>query len=201
MGRPKGSKNKINKKIEKICLICGTKFKVYPSRIQINKGKYCCKNCELKRIRKIKHGLTGSRFYRIWGGIIERCLNKNKTCYHNYGERGINVCNRWLKFNNFKNDMYQSYLEHYKLFGKDTSIDRINNNGNYKPNNCRWSTAYEQSLNKRTNRLLTIHNKTLSIMAWTEILNISYTTLLGRINLGWTGEEIINTSVKGKKLI
>lgn len=107
--------------------------------------------------KKIKHGMDGTRFYYIWGGMTQRCLNKNHHAYKDYGGRGIKVCDEWLEsFENFRDDMYESYLEHCKEFGEDnTSIDRYpNNNGNYELGNVRWATRKEQNNNRRSTPIL-----------------------------------------------
>lgn len=126
-----------------------------------------------------------TKFYRCWYHLKEKCLDKNYYNYNNYGGRGINVCERWLKFFNFKEDTYQSYLKHCQKYGeKQTTIERINNNGNYEPNNCRWATLKEQANNKRTNHFFSYNEKRLTISQWAEKLNIEKRFLLYRINKG-----------------
>lgn len=94
------------------------------------------------------HGMTGTRFYKIYKGICTRTRNKNSLKYPHYGGRGIKCA--WRSFEDFKADMYASYNEHVELFGeKDTSIDRINVNGDYSKDNCRWATTKEQASNKQ----------------------------------------------------
>jgi predicted RND superfamily exporter protein len=86
--------------------------------------------------------------------MLQRCTNKNSTAYFLYGGRGIKILNNWKKFINFKNDMYQSYLDHVNKFGENnTTLDRINVDDNYCVNNCRWATWKQQNNNKQINKL------------------------------------------------
>jgi hypothetical protein len=95
----------------------------------------------------IRHGFAGTKFYNIWSAMKARCFVKKNKRYKCYGGRGITVSPEWLIFENFKKDMYEAYVEHKKL-NKSTSIDRINNDGNYEFNNCRWATNEIQQKNK-----------------------------------------------------
>ena len=106
------------------------------------------------------HGLWNTRFYYIWHYMRQRCSNSNNNAYKFYGGRGVNVCERWGHFKNFQEDMYKSYLYHVKKFGeKETTIDRINSDDNYKLNNCRWATRKEQHENSRHHNQFTPQNK------------------------------------------
>ena len=107
-----------------------------------------------KRNPNFKHGLTGTSFYGIWGNIKRRCLNSKSADFRYYGGRGIKLCDEWLDFMNFKSDMYKSYLEH-KEKHKTTTIERINNDGNYEPSNCKWATRSEQNANSRAAKWFT----------------------------------------------
>jgi hypothetical protein len=108
----------------------------------------CTRNNKLSKIGKSKktHGMSRTRFYKIWKGMRVRCYNKNAKEYRNYGGRGITICKEWNNFENFKRDMFVSYR--YPL-----TIERIDNNGNYCKDNCKWITILEQSKNKRMKKL------------------------------------------------
>jgi hypothetical protein len=121
-----------------------------------------------------KHELTGTRIYMIWAGMKARCLKKQIKNYLRYGGRGIKVCDRWMKFENFYEDMRQGYSD-------NLTIERINNNGNYEPNNCRWATNKEQSNNRRNNHLITYKNKTQNVTQWANEYGINKYTLLTRL--------------------
>lgn len=133
---------------------CGNITVVKSNNLKNGHTKSCgCYNISMIVKRNTSHNFSKTRFYKIWGCMISRCSNKKGNRYHCYGGKGISVCDRWLKFENFKDDMYDLYLKHVDIFGeKDTSIDRIDVNGNYEPSNCKWSTNKEQSSNTSKNR-------------------------------------------------
>jgi hypothetical protein len=92
------------------------------------------------------HQMSGTRFYKIWKGMFTRCYNKNYKLFKDYGGRGITICERWHRFENFRDDMYLSYND-------SLSIERINNDGSYCLSNCKWATRQEQNNNKRMFKL------------------------------------------------
>lgn len=106
-----------------------------------------------RKYNSLRHGMSYTNFYKVWSNMISRCNNPKVPCYPLYGGRGIRVCSRWELFDNFKEDMYKLYLIHRIRYGKeDTTIDRIDNEGNYTPKNCRWNTKSEQQRNKRPHK-------------------------------------------------
>jgi hypothetical protein len=113
-----------------------------------------------------------------------RCSNPNVPNYAYYGGRGIKVCRRWDKFENFLADMGERPA--------GTSLDRIDNNGNYTPKNCRWATLIEQARNKRNNRLITFGEETLPLAAWAERIGISKQLLRQRLKYGWPTSKVLS---------
>ncbi len=119
-----------------------------------------------------------TRIYKIWSKMRERCYNPNDKEYPHYGARGIKIL--WKDFIEFKNDMYESYLKHVEEFGeRQTTIDRINVNGNYCKENCRWATSREQNLNKRfpLGIIPQPDGTTISVSRYCELNNIPYSRL------------------------
>lgn len=119
---------------------CGNTKVISTNLVKNNKTKSCgCLNDGHPT-----HRMKGTRIYRSWQMMKNRCLNKNSEDWKDYGGRGIKVCKRWMKFENFYVDMGER--------PEDTSIDRIKVDGNYNKNNCRWATPKEQANNKRNNK-------------------------------------------------
>ncbi len=129
--------------------------------------------------------MKGTRVYKIWEAMKRRCQNINSTAYKDYGGRGIYVCERWQDFQGFYRDMGEPPTQKHTL-------ERIDNNGSYTPENCRWATAQEQSLNKRNNILITMDGRTMSLSQWARYLGIKRQTLRARLNRGWSHEKTLS---------
>lgn len=138
-----------------------------------------------------KHHLSNSRLFKIYFGIKQRCYNPKMSKFKVYGGRGIKICAEWL--NDFK-AFYNWSMSHG--YAENLSIDRIDVNGNYEPNNCRWVDMKTQQRNRTNNHLLTYNNKTCTINEWAEILNIKRETLKTRLHLGWSIEKALTTPVR-----
>jgi len=121
--------------------------------------------------------------------MIRRCNDPNDFGYYNYGGRGITVCDRWKDINNFLSDVYSTYKEGLEL-------DRINVNGNYEPDNCRWITRKQNMNNTRRSRYIEYDGITKTVSEWSDELNIPYKRLLARLN-NWSVEK--SFTYKNKK--
>ena len=139
--------------------------------------------------------IASRRLYLIWHSMIERCENAKSISYKNYGGRGISVCEEWHDFERFANWANGSG------YSENLTIDRLDNDKNYCPENCKWSTMKEQGRNKRTNRMVTIGGKTCTLSEWCESYEISQVTVQSRLRYGWDIEKAITTPTKAKKKI
>lgn len=135
------------------------------------------------------HGETASPEYRVWVAMRRRCDHPDAVGYENYGARGITVCERWRQFAPFLADMGPRPSEAHTL-------ERIDNNGSYSPENCRWATRFEQSRNKRTNVWLTLNGRTQIMQDWSRELGIPETTILYRRRRGLSDEECLSTNYR-----
>lgn len=123
---------------------CGKETVQYLSNIENGRVKSCgCQRYKNLSLRNQKHNMHGTRLYNIWRGLFKRCENPNSTDYFNYGGRGITICEEWHDFNPF----YLWSIQNE--YNDNLTIDRLNENGNYEPLNCRWATTKQQSEHKR----------------------------------------------------
>lgn len=137
-------------------------------------------SCGCHRIEKAtRHGQCKQPEYMAYSHMKARCLNRNNTAWKHYGGRGISVCQRWL-------DSFEDFLADMGVRPSPShTFGRIDNDGNYCPENCRWETMAEQNLNKRTSRLLTLGNETKTLAEWCSENGADYKRVEGRLRLGW----------------
>ena len=121
--------------------------------------------------------------------MLNRCRNPNVRCFHNYGGRGIKVCERWWKFTNFFEDMGRKPTMTHTL-------ERIDNNGNYEPSNCKWETRFKQARNTRWNKFVTFNGKTLCHADWDIELGFPKYAVTRRLWLGWSVEKALTQPLK-----
>ena len=186
-----------NKKATWLCKCdCGREIRVLGVSLTSGNTKSCgCLRQEtVKNVGQSnkKHGMYGTRIYTIWADMKKRCLDKRDRAYKHYGARGISIYKEWYVFENFyewaKSSGYEDNL----------TLDRKDVNGDYTPNNCKWSTWKEQQNNRRSSHMITFNGETKTISQWSNITGIPYNTLIARINiLHWDIEKAL--TVKNKK--
>lgn len=156
---------------------CGGEAKA--QRADLINGRTTSCGCWKKEAKKTHGQATKgkiSKAYRVWADMKKRCLNKNNKSYPDYGGRGITVCERWMKFENFYADMGRP----------NGTIDRIDNEKGYSPDNCKWSTRQEQNTNRRDTVYITFNGITKPRAEWCKQLNINTGTLTSRLKRGWS---------------
>lgn len=158
-----------------------------------------CKSREIASIRMKKinttHGMTFTSEFNTWCNVIQRCNNPNDTAYRRYGGRGIRVCDRWSgSFENFYADMGPKPSPEH-------SIDRINNDGNYDPENCRWATRKEQLSNKGNNRMIEFDGRKQTITEWGREFGLSMELISYRLGRGWSICRALTTSPRQSRRI
>ena len=145
---------------------CGNKTVADGGNLKRGKVQSC-------RCSHRKHGKAGTRSYQTWDSMKQRCLNKNIPNYKYYGARGITICDRWLTFKNFLEDMGDR--------PEGMTLERKDNDKGYTPDNCKWATPKEQNRNSRHNRMIEHQGQVKCLSEWAEKLGISYDTLWSRL--------------------
>jgi len=174
---------------------CGGSKDVRGYNLRFGKVRSCgCLQIEGNKIKaesNVRHGHArrglGSSTHRSWDHMKQRCLNPKSDGYQNYGGRGIKVCKRWLSFANFLNDMGERPA--------GTTLERIDNDGNYELSNCRWATMREQTENNRRNRIIEFNETRLCLTRWAEKVGMRPSALRGRIRRGWPIERALTESM------
>lgn len=157
----------------------------------LSKSCGCARREKCSR-RMTKHGMHGTRAYQSWYALIKRCENRNVVQWDNYGGRGITVCDRWrASFQDFYNDMGDPPV--------GMSIDRIDNDGNYCKENCRWATRVTQRRNRSDIRIIEYDGESMCLTDWAKRLGINYVTLFNRLKTGWSVEKAFTKEVRQSK--
>lgn len=147
-----------------------------------------CLARELTSKRSTKHGDTRRGQYspehRAWTSMLQRCRNETSSSYRDYGARGISVCDRWSVYENFIADMGRKPASMF-------CIDRIDNDGNYEPGNCRWATRVQSENNKRSNRRVSVYGLTMTVAEWARATGLSYATISQRVSDGWSPSRVV----------
>lgn len=162
---------------------CGTEIQVRTEKLRMGRKTSC--GCKSRVGRPPLHGKYGTRIYKIWESMKQRCFNENHKSYADYGGRGITVCKEWVdSFDRFYADMGEPPSETHTL-------DRRDNDGSYSPGNCRWATTEEQHLNRSDNSYLTLNGVTKTQAEWSRITGLSRLTIQQRRKRGWTDEQTL----------
>jgi hypothetical protein len=152
--------------------LCDCGQKTYAAGNNLETGNTTSCGCfHAARLRT--HGKTKSRVYTIWKGMRRRCQSPKALEYRNYGARGISVCERWQTFENFLSDMGEPE--------DGLTIERINNDGNYEPSNCKWASYKDQLNNRRNNHYVSAFGRRRTLTQWSEEMNIPTSTIKNRL--------------------
>ena len=161
---------------------CGSTVIVIGSKLLTGHTRSCgCLVSETTRKNRMSHGKSESRTYAAWCNMKQRCLNRSNNHYRYYGGRGIQICERWKNsFESFLADMGQRPI--------GLTLDRINNDGNYEPGNCRWTDTFTQARNTRKNRIITMNGHTKTLSQWAEETGLNGGLISRRLKRGWPVE-------------
>jgi hypothetical protein len=156
---------------------CGNYKIISGADVRQGKSRSCgCGVVESDKKRFTKHGNSKTKLYNVWSAMKKRCQSVNDKDYTNYGKRGIRVCDEWQEFQNFKDwSIENGYRE-------GLSIDRIDVDSGYNPDNCRWADDVTQANNRTNNHKITVDGETLTLSEWSKKTGIKYSTLSARIN-------------------
>jgi len=172
---------------------CGTERVMSRSLLQRGTTLSCgCLGRDVSKIKNRKHGLWRHRLYGVWRSMKERCYNPNHDAYARYGGRGIVVCRRWIS------DPERFIRDNEARAKPGLTLDRINNDGPYSPENCRWVDRRTQTLNRHNNRILEFRGKRQTLAEWSAHIGIAYRTLHQRLAIGWTIPRALTEPVRQK---
>lgn len=167
---------------------CGQEAEYAGATLRKGNAKSC--GC-MQKGRPPRHGMSGTKTYAAWRGMHERCATNQKRVYPRYAGRGIQVCDRWASFDNFLADMGEA--------PPGLSLDRIDNDGNYEPGNCRWATLVEQCRNRSSNRMLEHEGVVRPLPEWAERFNLPRHALSQRIRAGWAVSDALTRPLRERR--
>jgi hypothetical protein len=162
---------------------CGVQRKVW--RCNLSGGNTT--SCGCSRNKRGSDGLSGHPLYWIWVGMLDRCYEKTHSSYKDYGGRGIRVCERWRK-------SCRAFIEDVGPRPAGLTLDRVNNEGNYEPDNCRWATREEQNNNTRKNTVLRMRGRSQTVAQWSREFGIEPAVFYSRRKLGWPTDRCFSAS-------
>ena len=166
---------------------CGVEKRVLGMHLRAGKPNDCgCGLSEQRSAQARRHGMTDTPEWRTWKAMLDRCTRDTHPSWKDYGGRGIKVCKRWLKFENFYADMGSR--------PDGMTLDRIKNNRGYSPANCRWATQAEQQNNRRSNVYLTLDGETRTMQQWATHFGVSYPVVKERRASGVSGMDLFAAS-------
>lgn len=170
---------------------CGKEVVVRGNCLRTGESRSCgCLARELSSIRNSTHNCRNTRLYHTWIDMKQRCMNPNQPDYPRWGGRGITVCESWLKsFDNFKEWAIENG------YTDTLTIDRIDNDGNYCPENCRWATLEDQANNRRNSKLIEFNGEIYSETQWSRLLGGNRNLVHNRLKKGWSIEKALTTPV------
>ena len=166
---------------------CGNETLVLSTNLLKGHSKSCgCLRVDTIVKQNRTHGMAKTRLYNTWSNMKTRCANEGRSMYYTYGGRGIKVCEEW-------NDSFESFYKWAMENGyKDSlSIDRIDNDGDYSPENCRWSTSQQQARNKQTTIRIMYRGQTKTLKEWCDKYNLNYHTAYRRLRKGWGIKKLL----------
>ncbi len=167
---------------------CGESRRVLAQSLRSGASQSCgCLNKEIVSQKTKKHGRSATLDYKAWHAMIQRCTNPSHGKWRRYGARGISVCERWLTFENFLEDMGERPA--------GMTIDRIDNDGNYEPGNCRWASQMTQGSNRGNNHRVEIDGESMTISEASRKFCVGLATVRSRLRSGWSLEDALKTPV------
>lgn len=164
------------------------------TNLKSSNPKVCKRSCgclqreivsQICRKRNTTHNRSKTKIFAVWAAMIQRCENPNRPDYERYGGRGVQVCPQW------RESFERFYLDMGEPESAGLTIDRIDNDGDYEPGNCRWATRKQQARNNSRNRFITYQSQTACIQEWSEITGLKAKTLAWRLRMGWSVERAL----------